>query len=129
MKKTTSIRLFLVLATLVCCGAYGGGYYFSMQQSQKPAELETARKDAALAEDSQKYAESTESAAVVAPYEYILCEEDGYIIVFYADRETVYANTDIPLNSLSSQMQKEILEGKFIYSETELYNFLESYSS
>lgn len=124
MKKSTSIRLFLVLATAGCCAAYGGGYYFSIQQSEKHIEQELAQKA-----EEQEEPESTESAVVVPPYEFILREEDGYIMVYCADGETVYSNTDIRLDSLPSKIRKEIQEGKLMYSEQELYNFLESYSS
>lgn len=126
MKKTNSIRLFLVLATLGCCLAYGGGYYFSIRQSENRLEQElSSEQESTVGEKS----ETAESAVAVAPYEYVLCEMDGYVVVYYADRETVYSNTDIKLDSLPDQLREEVLAGKQIYSETELYNFLESYSS
>ena len=38
-------------------------------------------------------------------------------------------NTDILLESLNDTLQAEIMRGKFVESDEELYNFLESYSS
>ncbi len=60
---------------------------------------------------------------------YYLMVADHYVIVYQADRKTIYMNTDILLSSLSSELQKEIIQGKYIENEQTLYNFLESYSS
>ena len=38
-------------------------------------------------------------------------------------------NTDILLTSLNDTLKAEIIQGKYIENEEELYNFLESYSS
>ncbi len=129
MKKTTRIRLFLVAVTLACCGAYGGGYYFSTQQSEKRLQQELALENQKLQEESQANEESAASSTAAVPYEFVLCEEDGYITVYCADRETIYESTDIKVKTLSQELQKEIKTGKPIYSEQELYNFLESHSS
>ena len=54
---------------------------------------------------------------------------DHYVTVYESDKETVHMNTDILLTSLSETLQGEIIKGKYIEDEKELYNFLESYSS
>ena len=126
MKKSTSICLFLLSAVFICCLAYGGGYYFSSYLSQNRFEKELAQKED---QTQEEYPNSVNSSAVVVPYEFVLYEEDGYVIVYCADKETVYATTDIKVDSLSTELQGEILAGKPIYSESELYNFLESHSS
>lgn len=126
MKKTTSIRLFLLLVTAGCCIAYGGGYYFSVRQAEERIEKNLTIDGEGL---SQELPETSESAVVVAPYEYILREEDGFIVVYYADGETVYSNTAILVDELPYDLQQEIKQGKQMYSKSELYNFLESYSS
>ena len=38
-------------------------------------------------------------------------------------------NTDILLENLSTELQEEIIQGKYMENEQALYNFLESYSS
>lgn len=60
---------------------------------------------------------------------YYLMAADHYVIVYEEDKETVHMNTDILLESLSDELQKEIMEGKYMEDEQALYNFLESYSS
>lgn len=60
---------------------------------------------------------------------FYLMVADHYVIVYKADRKTIYMNTDILLSSLSSELQAEIIRGKYMEDERTLYNFLESYSS
>ncbi len=60
---------------------------------------------------------------------YYLMVADHFIVVCLEDKQTLYMNTDILLASLSDGLQAEIMQGKYIETEEELYNFLESYSS
>ena len=60
---------------------------------------------------------------------FYLMVADHYVIVYEGDKETVHMNTDILLSSLSETLQVEIMKGKYVEDERELYNFLESYSS
>ncbi len=60
---------------------------------------------------------------------YYLMVADHFVVVYEADRETIYMNTDILLSDLSESLQAEIIQGKRIEGEEALYNFLESYSS
>lgn len=80
----------------------------------------------------QKQEVSTQGEQVQAEtkeYLYYLMGEDGYVNIYLADRKTIYEYTDIPLEILPLELQSEILEGKGISSEGELYDFLENYSS
>lgn len=63
------------------------------------------------------------------PEGYYLMNEGNYVTVYYADRETVYLNTNILTETLPDHLQLEIINVKFIAAEEELYNFLEAYSS
>lgn len=60
---------------------------------------------------------------------FYLMVADHFVTVYESDKETVHMNTDILLTSLSESLQEEIIRGKYIEDEQELYNFLESYSS
>jgi len=119
MKKTNRIRLFLFVGVLVCCIAYGGGYYQSLQQKEENIS----------SDETAQPTEIMESSNVVSAYQFVLGEEDGYVVVYYADAETVYATTDIKYEYLPERLQTEIQQGKQISTEKELYNFLENYSS
>lgn len=60
---------------------------------------------------------------------FYLMVADHFVIVYEKDKKTIHTNTDILLESLSEELQTEIIRGKYIENEQELYNFLESYSS
>ncbi|MBP3476449.1 MAG: hypothetical protein J6K48_09055 [Lachnospiraceae bacterium] len=60
---------------------------------------------------------------------FYLMVADHFIVVYEQDKQTLYMNTDILLESLEESLQAEIMQGKYIDSEDALYNFLESYSS
>ena len=63
------------------------------------------------------------------PRGFYLMVADHFIVVYEEDRNTLYMNTDILLSLLPESLQTEIMEGKYVASEEELYLFLESYSS
>lgn len=63
------------------------------------------------------------------PVCYYLMVRDHFIVVYEQDKKTIYMNTDIRMDLLSYELQKEIMYGKCIDDEEALYNFLESYSS
>ena len=60
---------------------------------------------------------------------FYLMVADHFIVVYREDKQTLYKNTDILLDSLNETLQTEIMRGKYVETEEELYNFLESYSS
>ena len=60
---------------------------------------------------------------------YCLLEENGYVVVYLGDRETVYDYTSIEVASLPPGLQHEIKNGKYVGSIQMLYSFLENYSS
>lgn len=60
---------------------------------------------------------------------FYLMVADHFIVVYEEDKQTLYMNTDILLESLEESLQAEIIQGKHIESEDALYHFLESYSS
>lgn len=64
-----------------------------------------------------------------APKHFYLKVADHFIIVCEEDGQTLYMNTDILLERLPDSLQQEIMMGKPVAGEEELYLFLESYSS
>ena len=60
---------------------------------------------------------------------YYLTEEEGKVQVYKGDKETLYEPTEIAVDQLPENLQKEIQTGKYLDSEEDLYNFLENYSS
>lgn len=60
---------------------------------------------------------------------FYLCVEQNEIVVYLEDKETVYMNTGILLETLPESVQMQIMGYLLIEDEEALYNFLESYSS
>lgn len=60
---------------------------------------------------------------------FYLCELHGYVIVYLSDKKTIYEVTNIPLTHLPEELMEEIKKGKYIETESELYGFLENYTS
>lgn len=60
---------------------------------------------------------------------FFLINENHYVVVYDKSLSNVFMNTDILVENLPESLQKEILSMKYVESEKELYNFLESYSS
>ena len=60
---------------------------------------------------------------------FYLVVENGLITVYYSDMDTIYLYTDISVEHLPEKLQQEVLDKKYMESEEELYNFLESYTS
>ena len=63
------------------------------------------------------------------PSVYYIFVENGYLTIYLEDKTTLYDNTTIKLSNLPESIQKEIVNGKKIISQKELYNFLETYTS
>ncbi|MBO6016145.1 MAG: hypothetical protein J6P60_06145 [Lachnospiraceae bacterium] len=60
---------------------------------------------------------------------FYLIAENNFITVYYSDLKSVYLYTDISLDALPADLQHHILDKKYVESEQELYDFLESYTS
>lgn len=54
---------------------------------------------------------------------------NGTIVILKGDEKTVYEYTQISVNVLPADLQKEAQDGFFLEDENALYNFLETYSS
>lgn len=142
MKKTNRIRLFFLLGTVFCLGSYFCGYHyitgdypyepedFTQLISENNKETEIKETEAETEIETEIETEmAVESASIQKNYEYVVVEEDGYLTVYHADLKTKYMDTDITMQELGKDMQKEIQEGKKFENAEDLYNFLENYSS
>lgn len=60
---------------------------------------------------------------------FYICVEENYVVVYLEDKETVYMQTDILLETLPENLQYQIMNYMYVKGEEDLYHFLESYSS
>ena len=63
------------------------------------------------------------------PEEFYLAVENNYVVVYEKDKKTRFMSTGIPVRSLPDGLVQELLNFKYVGSEEQLYDFLESYSS
>ena len=134
MEHMNRIRLVFLCVAFVCVGilAFGGGYYYNGISHVKVKEEQEPREYTIMEEPEEEIpvpaADSLQSAVMAEPYKFMLGERDGEVVC-YSYGETEPFLTGISMDSLPEELQEELQIGKPIYSEEELYNFLESYSS
>ena len=51
------------------------------------------------------------------------------VVVYRADGETIYMETDIPAPELPAEILMDLLQIRTVNTQEDLYDFLESYSS
>ncbi len=62
-------------------------------------------------------------------YKYYIAVEDGEVVVYYSDRETIFEYTGIEAAALSEEEQIKLNYGIYVKDQEELYGILENYSS
>jgi hypothetical protein len=60
---------------------------------------------------------------------FYLAVKDNEVVVYLEDKETLYIDTGILLATLPEELQLEIIQMLYVEGESDLYDFLESYSS
>ena len=117
MKKQISICLFLLAIT-------AGILTWKITEIKKPEEpvLPSSEEPS----DSERTAESMQIAPTV---KYYLLLEDDTIFVYAADHQTLCYEISVKNRPLSAECEKQLATGLSFYSDEELYEFLENYSS
>lgn len=60
---------------------------------------------------------------------YYLAIQQNKVVVYRADGQTIYMETDISAEDLPSDVLQELIQKRVVNTEEDLYDFLESYSS
>lgn len=116
--------LTLIIALMIVTGAY----QLSFQKAKERAEVK-------ITEEEQDTAAATSEPTVAADGRalkddcYYLMEVNGYVVVYLSDKTTPYEYTNILYDELPASLREEIRNGKYIEDASELYGFLENYSS
>lgn len=116
--------------------------YIGMNREQFLEAMENYEAFPPLAEQERGFvglevlAFSRERVVVQMNYRYVqpsvsfyLGVYDNEVVVYLEDRETMYIETDIRLDTLPEDIQSQIIGMMWIENEVALYNFLENYSS
>lgn len=117
MKRKISICIIVLIAVIVLIILFT-----NEKKETMPKETETL--------------EVTEETETVLPantdnihYAYLVKAREQKLVVYCSDGETVYFETGITVRSLSESMQQKAEDGIGFFTEADLYDFLESYSS
>lgn len=119
----------LLIAIIICMALFSGAYYMSYRNLKQ--QLAAAEEQAELEEQArleEELAVAAEGDASQAEQFYLL-PLNGYVVVYLSDKTTVYEYTNIAMDHLPENVRTEVENGKGIATETELYGFLENYSS
>ena len=121
--KKFSISIFVFCLLLLI------GYYYSYDHTMKKQET-------VLASDSEESKDTAVDSTKIVDAEadmketgYYIGLKDGQVVVYEADKTTIYEYTDIKYDGLPDKIKEQIAEGKYIKDQKSLYSFLENYSS
>ena len=117
MKRKISICIIVLIAVIVLIILFT-----NEKKETMPKETETL--------------EVTEETEAVLPantdnihYAYLVKAKEQKLVVYCSDGETVYFETGISVKLLSESLQQKAEDGIGFFTEADLYDFLESYSS
>ena len=114
MKQKYSIGLFVLIITIVYI------LFISVPAESKEQDSKTnIRNEMSVSTDGNVYDKEC----------FYLYNLNGYIVVYENDHQTIYEYTNIVVDELPENLQKELKNGKYIPNQEELYGFLENYSS
>lgn len=128
MNRTNRIRIFFVTTIMSACLSFSLGYQIMEGWKEEQSRDQLVAEETEQNQLTEEKTEISISNMDVA-YEYMIVEEEGYLLVYMKDLKTVYMYTDIQLSGLPYSLQKEIRMGKPFSDLKELYDFLENYSS
>ncbi|MGL5434138.1 MAG: hypothetical protein ACRDBO_01895 [Lachnospiraceae bacterium] len=127
MKK---YMICLILFLVVCTACLTAGYMITREGQKETAqgvpatelETETVQEDRIVSNQENIRHEAQEE-------EYYLVSEDGFLLVFNKDKETICLHTHIPLIDFPENEQGRLREGIWFGTMMEVYNYLESHTS
>ncbi len=128
--KKYMICLYLSLTVSVVCIAAG----YAAARYQKVNDTSAATAETAIeteTEDRDREAANRELVKhqVENLNEYYLVSENGFLMVFTRDQESVCLYTHIPIVEMPLSEQDKLREGIWFPTMSELFQYLESYTS
>lgn len=117
MKKMISICFLIVFLT-------AGALWIDQNITGQPEN-----ENIILSNNTENSEEMTESMSILPGAKYYIASENGKIVIYHSDKETIYYETSISTSQLPDEIKEKIKNGFFIETDMELYEFLENYSS
>lgn len=149
---------FFILAALLAAAVLTGAYYYMyrphqgepipnsvmesesfsddhMAMNASKAQMAAGPADAAKAElnqnpDDSGYLKQEEAERTPdSMLHYCLVAEDGFLLVFTNENNSVCLDTHMPLSEFPEEEQERLTDGIWFSTMMEVFNYLESYSS
>ena len=117
MKQKISIFIIVLLVILILLG-----FWYGLQKQEE----RTLPKPQVSTETETTVLTSTPE---VISYAYIVRVEDGNLVVYLGDGQTVYMETGIRMEDLEDTLQEKVQNGIGFRTAESLYDFLENYAS
>ena len=117
MKRKISICIIVLIAVIVLIILFTNEKKETMPKETKTLEV-TEETEAVLTANTDNI-----------HYAYLVKAKEQKLVVYCSDGETVYFETGISVKSLSESLQQKAEDGIGFFTEADLYDFLESYSS
>ena len=128
----TTVITAVVVAALITMVFVSGRKSATPPEEQKGTELvEMVPAEGETGESVAEKALAAEETGVDPSdqYEFLLVDHNDYVAVYQLPEREIYEYTDVIMEVLPEDVQKEVQHGKYIKNEEELYNFLENYTS
>lgn len=119
MNRKTGICIFIIVLAVLLVTAWLLHRRSSLQN--EPA----AGTENVTQEETTVVASTTEKPL----YAFLLCEQDGMLVVCLGDGETIYMETGIRASQLPDSLREELSDGIGFSDEESLFAFLENYAS
>ena len=128
----TTVIAVVIAAALIAMVFVSGRRSTTPPEEQKGTEL--VEMVPAKGETGESVAEKVPAAEeteadISDQYEFLLVDHNDYVAVYQLPEREIYEYTDVIMEVLPEDVQKEVQHGKYIKNEEELYNFLENYTS
>ena len=115
----------VLFSVCVLCFAYYASYRWTHSYELSGDDiLNMQAKDVAFSKDKKVSAADASEKG-----KFYLKEENGKITVYRTKEDILYEYTNIHMDRLPESLQEEIKEGKYLEDFSDLYNFLENYST
>lgn len=130
---------FFILAALLAAAILTGSYFYlykprregpipnGVVESESIFEDNMVINQKQVAKMDERPAEGENTAK--EELQYCLVAENGFLLVFAKDKNTVCLDTHMPLTEFPEKEQERLMEGIWFSTMMEIFNYLESYSS
>lgn len=118
MKRQISISIFLAIVVILLALLY---IKFSNDTQLND--------NGVLTEEKNNEEQSLEISQEYISYQFYIKDDNGRLVVYEVKTQEIFTQTAIQTKMLPIEIQQELSVGIYFKTESELYNFLESYSS